>query len=72
MRVDPNYISNLSGSLNQSSHLITTLTAELASGMSITNLFRTIQSRVAQSTLLAGQIDQYGHICSDQLLEKLR
>ena len=58
MRVDPNYITNLSGSLNQSSNLITTLSAELASGMSITNL-QDDPTGVAQSTLLASQIEQY-------------
>jgi flagellar hook-associated protein 3 FlgL len=58
LRVDPNYITNLSGSLNQSSNLITTLSAELASGMSITNL-QDDPTGVAQSTLLASQIEQY-------------
>jgi flagellar hook-associated protein 3 FlgL len=58
LRVDPNYINTLSGSLNQSSNLINTLSAELASGMSITNL-QDDPAGVAQSTLLAGQIEQY-------------
>jgi flagellar hook-associated protein 3 FlgL len=58
LRVDPNYISTLSGSLNQSSNLINTLSAELASGMSIANL-QDDPTGVAQSTLLAGQIEQY-------------
>jgi flagellar hook-associated protein 3 FlgL len=58
LRVDPNYITNLSGSLNQSSNLINTLSAELSSGMSITNL-QDDPTGVAQSTLLAGQIEQY-------------
>jgi flagellar hook-associated protein 3 FlgL len=58
LRVDPNYINTLSGSLNQSSNLINALSAELASGMSITNL-QDDPAGAAQSTLLAGQIEQY-------------
>lgn len=58
MRVDPNYINNLSGSLNQSSNLLNTLSTELASGMSIINL-QDDPAGVAQSTLLAGEIEQY-------------
>lgn len=58
MRVDPNYITNLSGSLNQSSNLINTLSAELSSGMSISKL-EDNPVAAAQSTLLAGQIEQY-------------
>jgi flagellar hook-associated protein 3 FlgL len=58
VRVDPNFITNLSGSLNQSSNLINTLTSELASGMSISQL-QDNPVAAAQSTLLEGQIDQY-------------
>ena len=58
MRVDPNFITNLSGSLNQSSNLINTLSSELASGMSITQL-QDNPVAAAQSTLLDGQIEQY-------------
>jgi len=58
LRVDPNFITNLSGSLNQSSNLINTLSSELASGMSITQL-QDNPVAAAQSTLLDGQIEQY-------------
>lgn len=58
MRVDPNYIANLSGSLNQSSNLLNTLSAELSSGMSITSL-QDNPTAAAQTTLLDGQIEQY-------------
>ena len=58
MRVDPNFITNLSGSLNQSSNLINTLSSELASGMSISQL-QDNPVAAAQSTLLDGQIEQY-------------
>jgi flagellar hook-associated protein 3 FlgL len=58
VRVDPNFITNLSGSLNQSSNLINTLTSELASGMSISQL-QDNPVAAAQSTLLEGQIDRY-------------
>jgi flagellar hook-associated protein 3 FlgL len=58
LRVDPNFITNLSGSLNQSSNLINTLSSELASGMSITQL-QDNPVGAAQSTLLDGQIEQY-------------
>jgi flagellar hook-associated protein 3 FlgL len=58
VRVDPNFITNLSGSLNQSSNLINTLSSELASGMSISQL-QDNPVAAAQSTLLEGQIDRY-------------
>jgi len=58
LRVDPNYITNLSGSLSQSSNLLNTLSAELSSGMSISKL-EDNPVAAAQSTLLAGQIEQY-------------
>jgi flagellar hook-associated protein 3 FlgL len=58
LRVDPNYINTLSGSLNQSSNSINALSAELASGMSIANL-QDNPAAVAQATLLDGQIEQY-------------
>ncbi|WP_158944127.1 flagellin [Granulicella sp. S190] len=57
MRVDPNYLSNLSGALNQSSAALDNLTSELSSGLSI-QLLQDNPVAVAQSTLLAGQIDQ--------------
>jgi flagellar hook-associated protein 3 FlgL len=58
LRVDPNFINNLSGSLNQSSNLLNTLSAELSSGLSISKL-EDNPVAAAQSTLLAGQIEQY-------------
>jgi len=58
LRVDPNYITNLSGSLSQSSNLLNTLSAELSSGMSISKL-EDNPVAAAQSTLQAGQIEQY-------------
>ncbi len=58
MRVDPNYVTNLSGALNQSGNLLNTLSAELSSGMSISKL-QDNPVAAAQSTLLAGQIEKY-------------
>ena len=57
MRVDPNYLSSLTGSLNQSSSTINNLTSELSSGLSIQSL-QDNPVAVAQSALLASQIDQ--------------
>ena len=58
MRADPFYLASLAGSLNQSSNMLNTLTAELSSGMSIQSL-QDNPVAVAQSTLLASQIEQY-------------
>ena len=57
MRVDPNYVSNLVGSLDQAQVSEQQLTAELSSGVSITSLS---QNPVAagQNVLLLNQIQQ--------------
>jgi flagellar hook-associated protein 3 FlgL len=57
LRVDPTYLSSLTGALNQSSSMINNLTSELSSGLSI-QLLQDNPVAVAQSTLLASQIDQ--------------
>jgi flagellar hook-associated protein 3 FlgL len=57
LRVDPNYFSTLTGALNQSSSMINNLTSELSSGLSVQSL-QDNPVAVAQSTLLASQIDQ--------------
>ena len=57
MRVDPNYIVNLSGSLDQSSSAQAQLTAELSSGLRVSSL-STDPSAVAQSTLLNTALSQ--------------
>lgn len=57
MRVDPNYLSTLTGALNQSSSMINNLTSELSSGLSVQSL-QDNPIAVAQSTLLASQIEQ--------------
>ncbi|NYF89764.1 flagellar hook-associated protein FlgL [Tunturiibacter empetritectus] len=57
MRVDPTYLSSLTGALNQSSSAINNLTSELSSGLSIQSL-QDNPVAVAQSTLLASQIEQ--------------
>jgi flagellar hook-associated protein 3 FlgL len=57
LRVDPTYLSSLTGALNQSSSMINNLTSELSSGLSIQSL-QDNPVNVAQSTLLAGQIEQ--------------
>jgi flagellar hook-associated protein 3 FlgL len=55
MRVDPNYVSNLSTALDQSSSEEDTLTAELSSGLSVASLSDNPVA-VAQSTLLGSSI----------------
>jgi len=57
MRVDPNYVSNLAGALDQSQASEQQLTAELSSGVTITSLS---QNPVAsgQNVLLLNQIQQ--------------
>jgi flagellar hook-associated protein 3 FlgL len=55
--VDPNYITNLAGALNQSTSIEDTLTSELASGLSVATL-QDNPTAVAQSTLLASSIAQ--------------
>jgi flagellar hook-associated protein 3 FlgL len=57
LRVDPYYLSTLTGALNQSSSAINNLTSELSSGLSIQSL-QDNPVAVAQSALLAGQIEQ--------------
>jgi flagellar hook-associated protein 3 FlgL len=57
LRVDPTYLSSLTGALNQSSSMINNLTSELSSGLSIQSL-QDNPVAVAQSTLLASQIEQ--------------
>jgi flagellar hook-associated protein 3 FlgL len=53
--VDPNYITNLAGALNQSTSIEDTLTSELSSGLSVATL-QDNPAAVAQSTLLASSI----------------
>lgn len=57
MRVDPNYVSNLSTALDQSSSLEATLTNELSSGLRVTSL-QDDPTAVAQSTLMASAISK--------------
>jgi flagellar hook-associated protein 3 FlgL len=57
LRVDPYYISNLTGALNQSGNMLNSLTAELSSEMKIQSL-QDDPVGAAQSTLLAGEIEQ--------------
>jgi len=57
LRVDPNYLSSLTGALNQSSSIINNLTSELSSGLSVQSL-QDNPVAVAQSALLASQIEQ--------------
>jgi flagellar hook-associated protein 3 FlgL len=57
MRVDPNYVSNLAGSLNQSSSLEASLTNELSSGLRVTSL-QDDPAAAAESTLMASAISK--------------
>jgi flagellar hook-associated protein 3 FlgL len=57
MRVDPSYVSNLSGSLNQSTSLEASLTNELSSGLRVTSL-QDDPAAVAESTLMASAISK--------------
>jgi flagellar hook-associated protein 3 FlgL len=57
MRVDPNYVSNLTASLNQSTSEEDTLTSELSSGLRVASLSDDPVA-VAQSTLLGSSIAQ--------------
>jgi flagellar hook-associated protein 3 FlgL len=57
MRVDPNYITNLTAALNQSTGEENTLTSELSSGLRVATLANDPVA-VAQSTLLGGSIAQ--------------
>jgi len=57
MRVDPSYVSNLAGSLNQSSSLEASLTNELSSGLRVTSL-QDDPAAVAESTLMASAISK--------------
>lgn len=55
MRIDPNYVSNLSASLDQSNSLEATLANELSSGLRVTSL-QDDPTAVAQSTMMASAI----------------
>ncbi|HXC96378.1 MAG TPA: flagellar hook-associated protein FlgL [Edaphobacter sp.] len=55
MRVDPNYVTNLTASLDQSTAELDTLTSELSSGLRVSSLSDDPVA-VAQSTLLASAI----------------
>jgi flagellar hook-associated protein 3 FlgL len=57
MRVDPNYITNLTASLDQSTSAEETLTSELSSGLRVASL-QDDPVAVAQSTLLGSSIAQ--------------
>jgi flagellar hook-associated protein 3 FlgL len=57
MRVDPNYVNNLAGMLNQSTSLEATLTNELSSGLRVTSL-QDDPAAVAESTLMASAISK--------------
>jgi flagellar hook-associated protein 3 FlgL len=57
VRVDPNYVSNLVGALNQSSSLEATLTNELSSGLRVTSL-QDDPAAVAESTVMASAISK--------------
>ncbi len=57
MRVDPNYVHNLAGALNQSTGVEDTLIAELSSGLKVAQL-QDGPAAVAQSTLLNTSITQ--------------
>jgi flagellar hook-associated protein 3 FlgL len=57
MRVDPSYVSNLAGSLNQSTSLEATLTNELSSGLRVTSL-QDDPAAAAESTLMASAISK--------------
>ncbi|GGG73817.1 flagellin N-terminal helical domain-containing protein [Edaphobacter dinghuensis] len=57
MRVDPNYVSNLVGALNQSSSLEATLTNELSSGLRVTSL-QDDPTAVAESTVMGSAISK--------------
>ena len=57
MRVDPNYITNLTASLDQSTNQEDTLTSELSSGLRVASLSDDPVA-VAQSTLLGNSIAQ--------------
>lgn len=57
MRVDPNYVTNLTAALDQSASQEDTLTSELSSGLRVASLSDDPVA-VAQSTLLGGSIAQ--------------
>jgi flagellar hook-associated protein 3 FlgL len=57
MRVDPNYVSNLAKTLNQSSSLEAKLANELSSGLRVTSL-QDDPAAVAQSTAMASAISK--------------
>ena len=57
MRVDPNYVSNLSAAVDASSNVENNLTSELSSGLRVGSL-QSDPVAVAQSTLLASSIAQ--------------
>jgi flagellar hook-associated protein 3 FlgL len=57
MRVDPNYISNLTGSLDQTQSTLQQLTAELSGGVRVTSL-STDPVAAGQNVLLLNQMQQ--------------
>lgn len=57
MRVDPIYVSNLAGALNQSSSVEATLANELSSGLRVTSL-QDDPAAVAESTVMASAISK--------------
>lgn len=57
MRVDPNYVNNLVGALNQSSSLEASLTNELSSGLRVTSL-QDDPAAVAASTIMGSAISK--------------
>jgi flagellar hook-associated protein 3 FlgL len=57
MRVDPNYVTNLTAALDQSTNQENTLTSELSSGLRVASL-QDDPVAVAQSTLLSSSISQ--------------
>jgi flagellar hook-associated protein 3 FlgL len=57
MRVDPNYVANLAGSLNQTQANLQQLTAELSSGVRVTSLSQDPLAS-GQNVLLLNQIQQ--------------
>ena len=59
MRVDPNFVSNLIGPLNQTQSALQQLTAELSSGVRITSLSQDPVS-AGQNVLLLNQIQNLG------------
>ncbi len=68
MRVDPNYVSNLTTSLNQSSNAEALLTAELSSGLRVSSLSADPVAIAQSSTLntTISQLDTYVQVASGE------